>query len=107
VSVGTLVVTQGVDMSDFQLEFNITNDPEAEFKLACMQKQIDDMSVSVGKVRRRMFAELSEVKKLVSLLQIENESLKQMMKADKNEKIEWVYGEGGCLFDIRDYKISG
>ncbi len=87
-----------------QLEFNIENKSSEEMQLSLMQKQIDQMGESMGKVRRKLFSEMSEMKKLYVELQKENENLKQMLKELKNEKTEWTYGEGGCLFDVREHR---
>lgn len=87
-------------MSGVQLEFNIGNEKEEDIKLSLMQKQIDEMNESMGKVRRRLFSEVSEAKKLISALQIENQILKKYIMEIKNEKTEWAYGQGGYLFDV-------
>jgi hypothetical protein len=44
------------------------------------------------------------VQKLCLLLQKENEYLKTMLKENKHEKIEWVYAQDGCLFNVRENK---
>lgn len=85
-----------------QLEFNIEGKSSEEMQLSLMQKQIDEMSDSVGKVRRKLFAELGEMKKLYAELQKENQELKNMLKEIKNEKTEWTYEKEGCLFDVRE-----
>lgn len=90
-------------MSDgVQLEFNIENKSSEEMQLSLMQKQIDQMCDSMGKVRRKLFSEMSEMKKLYAGLQKENEELKTMLKELKGEKTEWTYGQGDCLFDVRE-----
>ena len=88
-------------MSSVQLEFNIEDQSESEIKLSIMQKQIDEMHESMGKVRRKLFSEMGEMKKLFAELQTENQNLKEMLKELKNERTEWTYGEEGCLFDVR------
>lgn len=77
------------------------DDTDTDNKLAGMQSQIDAIAVSSGKVRRRMFAELGELKKLCQLLAIENEMLKDMLREKKREKTEWLYG-GEDLFKIME-----
>jgi len=89
-----------------QLEFNIENKSSQDRQLSDMQKQINQISESMGKVRRKIFSEVSEVKKLCAELKKENEQLKSMLKESTNEKIEWTYGQGGCLFDVQDSKRS-
>lgn len=91
--------------TEVQLELNIENKTSEEMQLAIMQKQIDQMCESMGKVRRKLFSELGEMKKVCSELQKENEELKSVLKELKNEKTktEWIYGQNGCLFDVREY----
>ena len=87
-------------MTDTQLELAL-NECETDNKLSCMQAQIDAIAVSSGKVRRRMFAELGEIKKLCQLLAIENEMLKDMLREKNSKKIEWQYG-GEDLFRVKE-----
>ncbi len=91
-------------MTNIQLEFNIEDKNPEEIKLSIMQIQIDKLQESMGKVRRKMFSELSEMKSLYLQIQKENENLKNMLKEIKNEKTEWVYRQNDCLFDVREYK---
>lgn len=85
-----------------QLQFNLDNETPENIKLDAMQKQIDVMSESVGKVRKKMFAELGEVKKIMHILKTENETLKQEVRLLKGEKIEWLYPESEYLFAIKE-----
>lgn len=87
-----------------QLELNFDEKSDEEMSLFLMQKQIDEMSESMGKVRRRLFSELSEVKKLLSEIKRENESLREMLREKANENTEWTYGQQDYLFDVRKYK---
>lgn len=91
-------------MNCVQLEFNIEDKNPEEIKLSLMQKQIDQLSESMGKVRRKLFSEMGEMKKLYAELQKENEQLKIMLKELKNEKTEWNYGQDDCLFNVREYR---
>ena len=75
-----------------QLEFNIADESEIEIKLGYMQKKLDEMADSMGKVRRKLFSEMTEIKK-------ENIRLKQIVEGMQSEKITWQYGQGNCLFD--------
>lgn len=87
-------------MSEMQLQLPL-DDTDTDNKLAGMQSQIDAIAVSSGKVRRRMFAELGELKKLCQLLAIENEMLKDMLREKKHKHIEWTYGDGD-LFKFKE-----
>lgn len=88
-------------MTAIQLEFNINNEsPEAQ-KLTFMQKQINELLESNGKVRRKLFAEVGDMKKQFSALKTENEELRNQLKGLKDEKTEWIYAQGDCLFDVQ------
>lgn len=93
-------------MEAIQLELNLDNLEGNELTFSQMQKQIDDACESMGKVRRKMFAELGEVKKLVNLLQIENNELKEQLKNLKKEKNNWSYQHNGYLFSLSENKQS-
>lgn len=84
-------------MADFQLELNIEDRSPDELKIYIMQQQIDLLNESMGKVRRKLFAELGVLKKMHFDLQIENENLKKEFSSFKNEKTEWIYCQDGYL----------
>ena len=86
---------------DVQLEFNLEDKTPEELKVYYLQKQIQEMNESLGKMRRRMFAEIGELKKVFANVLSENELLKSQMKELKNEREEWTYKENGSLFDVR------
>ena len=87
-------------MEDIQLEFNIENLPHDECRVAQMQKQVDDICISMNKVRKKLFGELGEVKKQVAVLKKENEELRDKLKSFTNEKTEWIYDSEDRLFEI-------
>jgi hypothetical protein len=89
-------------MNVIQLEFNIKNESDDELKFSLMQKQINDMHESMGKVRRKLFSEMGEVKKLYQELKVENERLRMKLKEINNEKTEWIYTTEDSLFDVRE-----
>lgn len=91
-------------MNAVQLEFNINDESSECFKLSSIQKQIDDMNTSIGKVRRKLFSEVGELKNMCEGLKKENEILKQKIRELTNEKTEWVYEKGDSLFDVREFK---
>lgn len=62
-----------------QLYLNLDNVSEQEHHLAMMQRQIDELVESMGKVRRKMFAELGEVKRICADLKEENAHLRQAL----------------------------
>ena len=89
-------------MTAIQLELNMNDANQDEIKIDFMQKQITAMEESMGKVRRKLFSQMGEMQKLCLELKIENETLRNMMKEIKNEKIKWIYGERDYLFDVRE-----
>lgn len=89
-----------------QLEFNLENKSESDVKLDQMQKQIDTAVESMGKVRRKLFSEMGELKKIMAELKVENETLKTQVRELKNEKIEWQYQKTDCLFDVREPAVA-
>lgn len=88
-------------MTAVQLEFNIENKSDEELRFDMMQKQIDAFCDSMGKVRKKLFAEQTELKKLCAKLHAENQQMKDILDKIHHEKIEWVYAQDGCLFDVR------
>ena len=83
-------------MKNIQLEFNLDDKDPADLELYVIQKQIDNISESMGKMRRRLFAEMGELKKIVGLLQKENAFLRS-----KVDNPEFEYDVEGKLFDIK------
>jgi hypothetical protein len=65
-----------------------------------MQKQIDAISASSGKVRRKLFAEIGALHKICVEMQRENVELKQMLNVLRDEKIEWNYIQNDKLFEV-------
>jgi len=88
-----------------QLELNIENKTPEEIRLSLMQKQIDQMNESMGKVRRKLFAEMGEMKKTYSQVQKENEELKSILRDLTKQKVEWMYSQNGFLFESHEPKI--
>ena len=86
-------------MNAIQLEFNLADESPEALRFNQMQAQIDQMSDSLGKARRRLFAELGELKKLYASIAAENHELKSALNEFKCQKTEWVYGQNGSLFE--------
>lgn len=87
-------------MSAIQLEFNIENKTSSEMEIHYMQKQLCEMNESMGKVRRKLFSEITELKKMISDIQKENTMLKS------KEPIEWDYNKPEYLFDISEKVVA-
>ncbi len=90
------------NMGPIQLELNVLGEKDSAFFV--MQKQLESMNESLGKVRRKLFSEMSELKKICHKLECENVDLKNQLKELKNEKTDWSYKEGDCLFSMREIK---
>jgi len=84
-----------------QLELNFQQKSATELTLSSMQQQLDAMNESMGKVRRKLFGEMGEMKKLYAALFAENETLKTQIKTLMPEKTEWLYQNGETLFEER------
>lgn len=89
-----------------QLELNLDNKSPQDLAFDEMRKQLEEMNESMGKVRRKLFAELGEVKKLYIEMKNENENLKTTIGLLKNEKTQWIYHKNDCLFDLCDHQVS-
>ena len=89
-------------MSDnIQLELNFQDKSFEEMTLISMQNQMDAMQESMHKVRKKLFGELGEVKKLYASLFAENETLKIKINSLSNENTEWFYKTEDALFEER------
>jgi len=94
-------------MNAIQLEFNVENECYTDLKVSLMQRQLIAMEDSVGKVRRKLFAEMGEIKKMYGEMKIENEKLKDALRLLNDEKTEWDYGQDGYLFDVCERAKTG
>ncbi len=87
-------------MNSIQLEFNLEDLSEKDLALLQMQRQINSACESMNKVRKKMFSELGELKKVISVLKQENIDLRQKLK----ERTEWIYHKDDCLFESNRQK---
>ncbi len=90
-------------MVPIQLEFNIGEENEVDARISFLQKQIDSMNESMGKVRRKLFSQVTQLEKLCKELKLENKELKKVVLGKHNEPIEWEYGQGEHLFLLKKY----
>ncbi len=81
-------------MIEIQLEFNLDKLSASDLRMVEMQKQIDTMSESMHKVRKKLFAEVGDLKKMVLKLQTENDKLKA------ENDVKFNYEKKDCLFSI-------
>ena len=91
-------------MTAIQLEFNIDNKTPVEMEIHYLRKQIAEMNDSMGKVRRKLFAEMTETKRICAEVQKENESLRAMIH--EKQPIEWDYNKPGYLFDVKEKLVA-
>lgn len=91
---------------NIQLELNLDNKSSQDLAFEEMRRQLAEMNESMGKVRRKLFAELGEVKKQYIEIKNENESLKSTLHLLKNQKTEWLYHTNDSLFEVSDKHLS-
>ena len=84
-----------------QLDLNLEDKNSQEIKFELLQKQIDQMNESMGKVRRKLFANMTELRKENHELRQKLELMESIQRNLTNTKTEWVYHENGLLFDIK------
>lgn len=89
-------------MNAIQLEFNVECKNPIDVRLAQMQQQLDLMNESLGKVRRSLFAKIGELNRVCQELDMQSHYMREDIKELKNEKTHWIYGQGDCLFDVRE-----
>lgn len=89
---------------EVQLEFNFDNKTPDQMTLHLMQQQIDKIFTTTEKVRKRLFAELGDVKKSCFVLQQENQELKSILKEMGYAKSQYTYGQEYSLFDVQKHR---
>lgn len=77
-----------------QLEFHLDTGKDAMFL------EIEALRDSMGKVRRKVFCELSETKKLLFSVQTELVDLKNQLLELQSKKMDWEYIQGEDLFTL-------
>jgi len=92
--------------NSIQLEFNLESLSPEQLTLSIMQNQLHVMNESMGKVRRKLFAELGEVKRMYLQMKTENEELKSKIHLIGHAKTEWLYQTRDSLFEVSDKHLS-
>ena len=87
-------------MEATQLELNLQDLSPSELKMHQMQAQIDAACDSMGKVRRKLFAEWDAAKKEIQALRQENAALREKFALTNKSTTEWIYGHGEHLFAL-------
>ena len=93
-------------MYEQQLEFNIEEKSDLEIKFSYLEKHISEVSKSLDKTRRSLFARLADLQKSVIFLKAENNDLKRKLYENDSPSFDatsysWTYCENDCLFDIK------
>lgn len=87
-------------MSNTQMRLNIDNLSQEQIAFNELKKQVEDLTISHGKVRKKLFAKVGELEKKNKLLQEELENLKFMV--DPPKKAEFEYITQDSLFEIKE-----
>ncbi len=87
-------------MCEIQLELNIENNSLIDSRLHELQLQIDAINASMSKVRKKLFAQVSELQKTCMSLELQNQDLVRKLRELSQEKEEWKYLEGDNLFQL-------
>lgn len=90
-------------MNAIQLELNIDNRSREDMRLYYMQMQLDAACESMDRTRKKLFAELGQLKKQYADLVRANAELKASLRTEKQE---WRYLDNDCLFEISDPLIA-
>jgi hypothetical protein len=88
---------------EIQLELPMA---QSQGPMAEMQVQIDAMAESMGKVRRKLFAKMSELERAYLSIEAENHDLKCAIRDIRGDKMEWLYCQNGSLFEEPQKSIS-
>jgi hypothetical protein len=67
-------------MNPVQLELNFNGVSNEAMEMIYMQKQVNELHMSVNKIRRKLFAENGELKKSLAEIQLENLHLKEQVR---------------------------
>jgi hypothetical protein len=87
-------------MVAIQLEFDIENKCDVERKIDYMEKHIAALDNSLTSVRKRLFAEVNQLRKMCDKLNRENHDLRYKIVG---EKIEWNYESDEVLFEVVEW----
>jgi len=78
---------------------------EADNKLIFMQSSIDDAIESMGKVRRKVFVEITSVRKKLTELETENAYLRQALQEASNVRAtQYPYEQESDFFNVFQLK---
>lgn len=84
-----------------QLDLDLKVKMSPEEKIEYLEERIEQMTTSLEKVRKNLFAKISDLHKLCSKVVEENEELKTHLSRAGYENTEWLYNQNGLLFEKR------
>lgn len=87
-------------MINTQLELNIDNLSQEQIDFNALKKQVEEIALSAGKVRKKLFAEVGDLKKKNKILEEEIERLKLIIDPPKRAEFEYITDDS--LFEIRE-----
>jgi hypothetical protein len=85
-------------MNAQQLEFDLFTDQTIECRLDMVSRQVNELSDSCGKVRRKLFGEVGSLKKICKMLIQENMVMRKAIAEMGGAVGEWSYCSDEELF---------
>ena len=86
------------------VETNIETKIQEDNPLSLMQKQFEELTESMTKVRKKLFGELGEMKKTFVVIQKENEDLKSMLEEFRHVQIHRTDRQECGFFDVSKHQ---
>lgn len=86
-------------MLNVQLEFNFENETKEKIEFDILQKQITALAESQNKVRKKLFAENSHLKKRLLEAETQIQELKNRLSDKKETEFEYISAEN--LFELK------
>ena len=87
-------------MSEAQLDLNIDNLTQSQIEFNELKKKVEEIAESAGKVRKKLFAEVTELKKKNKILEDEIERIKLIIDPPKRAEFEYITEDS--LFEIKE-----
>jgi len=85
-------------MNAQQLEFDLFTEESIDCRLDTIHRQVNELSDSCGKVRRKLFGELGSLKKICKLLLEDNLAMRKAIAELDGKVGEWAYCDNEELF---------
>lgn len=88
-------------MEPVQLELNLDNLNPDQLAIFHLKKQMEALTDSMGKVRRKLFAEIGRISKHCAELERHNAEISGQLMRLANEKPRYEYHQGEFLFTMQ------